>query len=337
MKVASMREHLRDRMYEVSPELFEILCKMVLTRRLNADTLQVTAFRQDDGIDIEGIINEDVFSAMFGVQVKRYDQGNTVGSGYVQRFSGALNQANHQIGTYITSSSFTQPAKRTAEDLQIHLMDGNNLARTMIDYEIGVEETRSGYDLREEFWQALEEPERKDTVPSNEVPLANSFESLRRFLEAIEETDGSKREIQRKVPEFEPRHADLYGTAGWLLGFVHKDTPKEINGREVRCWGLTKTGVEYLRLHGQGETEIARERLIEAVRQVEIINRVLDKLKEEGELTYDEIKDTLSAETMLSESSVSRRSSTIVQWLTILPEIEEVSVGSTKKFVLTNS
>ena len=126
MKAGSMRDHLRDRMYRTSPETFEILCKMVLARRLQTDSLQVTAFRRDEGIDIEGRIDEDVFTAMFGAQVKRYDENNTVGSNHVQRFSGALAQANHQIGRYITSSSFTEPAVSAAEELQIHLVDGGS-------------------------------------------------------------------------------------------------------------------------------------------------------------------------------------------------------------------
>lgn len=328
-----MREHLRDRMYEVTPEMFEILCKMVLTRRLNTSSLEVTAFRLDEGIDIEGTIDEEVINVMFGAQVKRYDEGNTVGSGYVQRFSGALNQANHQTGTYITSSSFTQPAIQTAEDLQIHLVDGNRLASTMLKNEIGVEERRGEYEIIQEFWRALDEPKREDTVPSNEVPLANSFESLRLFMKAIKNTDGSKREIYQSIDDFEARHADLYGTAGWLLGFVHKDTPKEINGREVRRWGLTNSGLEYLLLHEQGNTEDAHERLVKAVRQVEIISRIYTEIEEMGELTYDELRNKMMAETTLSESSVTRRSSTVAQWLTVLPEVDEVPDGRSKKFI----
>lgn len=333
MRASSMKAHLRDRMYGVSPEMFEVLCKMVLSRRLATESLQVTAFRQDEGIDIEGVINEDVVRIFFGAQVKRYDEGNAVGIEYVQRFSGALNQANHQVGTYITSSSFTKPAVQTAEDLQITLVDGKRLAEIMIQNGIGLRELREGYEVHDEFWEALEEPERQDAVPSNEVPLANSFDTLRLFLKAIDKTDGSKRRIDTEVDDFEARHADLYGTAGWLLGFVHKDTPKTVNGRKVRRWGLTKTGVEYLRLHEQGNTDAARDQLIKSVRQVEIIDRVYTELETQGELTYRELQEKIATETTLAESSVSRRSSTVAQWLTVLPEVEELPDGNSKKFV----
>lgn len=334
MKSAAMRSHLRDRMYDISPEMFEVLCKMVFNRRLDTDSLQVTAFRQDDGIDIEGTIDEDVLQFRFGAQAKRYDENNTVGTGYVQRFSGALEQGRYHAGTYVTSSSFTKPAQRTAEDLQIFLLDGEQLARTMINNQIGVVSRNSEYEINREFWDTLAEPEKDDTVPSNEVPLANSFETLRLFLRAIDRTDGSKRAIHDEVSEFDSRHADLYGTAGWLLGFVHKDTPKEINGTEVRRWGLTQSGRKYLKLHEQGQSEDAHSLLVEAIRQVEIIRRVYAEVEETGELSYDDLQTKVTAETMLSESSVARRSSTISKWLTTLPEVEERPFGRSKKFVL---
>jgi restriction system protein len=333
MKTASMKEHLHDRMYEVTPEMFEVLSKMVLTRRLNPMDIQLTAFGQDEGIDIEGIIDRQIVSVRFGAQVKRYSEGNKVTSGHVRDFSGALALANHQTGTYITSSSFTQPAVQTAEELQINLVDGSILVSTMLENEIGVEETHGTYEVTEEFWQAFDEPHREETVPSHEVPLANSFETLRLFLKAIRETDGSRREIDQYIDDFEARHSDLYGTAGWLLGFVHKDTPREVNGREVRCWGLTRSGVEYLELSEQDNKEDARKRLAKAVRQVEIINRIYEEIKQDGELTYDELRDKMAAETTLSKSSIKRRASTVTNWLVVLPEITEKSHGRTKKFV----
>jgi restriction system protein len=338
MQAARMQDHLRDRMFAVDPEEFEVLCKLVLVRRLDTESLQVTAFRQDDGIDIEGIIDDGIIKAWLGVQAKRYSEGNRVSNNYIQRFRGALSQGNHQIGTYITSSSFTGPAVEAAEDLQICLVDGETLSSIMVDNEIGVTETAGSYELHDAFWRAFEEPEDEDVVPSNEVPLANNFETLRLFLRAIDATDGSKREIHNYVTdepdeEFKPRHADLYGTAGWLLGFVHKDTPKEVNGRDVRRWGLTRDGVEYLALCEEGHSDQARSRIVEAIRNVEIIQRIYARLNEYGELTYDELRDTVERETKLSESSVYRRASTLAQWLTTLPEVEERSDGRSKKFV----
>lgn len=338
MQAAAMQDHLRDRLFEVTPEEFEVLCKMVLVRRLDTRELQVTAFQQDDGIDIEGVIDEGIIRALLGVQVKRYAEGNSVSNNRIQRFHGALAQANHQIGTYITSSSFTGPAVGAAEQLQICLVDGELLSNIMVESEIGVRERPGGYEIHEDFWQAFDEPEEEETVPSTEVPLANSYEALRAFLRAIEATDGSKNEIHRYVNDtldmaFSSRHADLYGIAGWLLGFVHKDTPKRVNGREVRRWGLTREGVRYLRLYDEEHIEEARAELVDAIRGVEIVQRVYTALEGSGELTYDELRDVIRRETTLSESSISRRESTVAKWLSTLPEVDEQPHGRSKKFV----
>ncbi|MEA5389026.1 restriction endonuclease [Haloarculaceae archaeon H-GB11] len=339
MQAASMRGHVRDRLFEVTPSEFEVLCKMVLVRHLDAESLRVTAFQQDDGIDVEGVIDEGIIRARLGVQVKRYAEGNTVGNRHVQRFSGALRQGDHQIGTYVTSSSFTGPARDAAADLQICLVDGADLASLMVSNEIGVGETTRGYEVDAEFWQAFDRPEREDVVPSTEVPLANSFETLRAVLQGIDATDGSKTAVAAWVREhtdgsFDDRHADLYGIAGWLLGFVHKDTPKTVNGREVRRWGLTRDGVAYLERIEAGKRDDARERLVAAIRDVEIVQRVYAALTEDERLHYDDVKTVLTRETDLSKSSVRRRASTVGTWLATLPEVTERSDGRSKEFVV---
>ena len=203
----------------------------------------------------------------------------------------------------------------------------------MVQHRIGVTKSQDTYEMTGDFWEALAEPEQQDTVPSNEVPLANSFETRRLFLAAIEGSDGSRRAVSDTVPDFDSRHADLYGTAGWLLAFVHKETPKQTNGREVRRWGLTSDGKKYLKLHELGETEAARELLVAAIRDVEIVQRVYEITEADGEISYDSLRETLSVETTLSEASVARRASTVAQWLTALPGVEAVTDGRSKKFV----
>lgn len=333
-----MQDHLHDRLFEFTPAEFEVLCKMVLVRRLESHALQVTAFRQDDGIDIEGVIDDGLIEAYLGVQVKQYAEGNTVSNNYIQRFHGALAQGNHQIGTYITSSSFTGPAVDSAADLQICLVDGGTLCAEMVEHRIGVQQHGETYEIDEAFWQAFDTPEDENIVPSKEVPLADRFDTLRLFLRAIEATDGSKGEIHQYVTNelernFTPRHADLYGIAGWLLGFVHKEAPKEVNGHSVRRWGLTRDGVEYLALFDQGNTDEAEDCLVEGIRDAEIIRRIYAELEQEGELTYEELREVIRVETELSESSISRRSSTVATWLSTLPEVEERPDGRSKKFV----
>ena len=337
MQAAGMCDHLRDRMFDITPEEFEVLCKMVLLRRLETESLRVTAFQQDEGIDIEGVLDKGIVRAMLGVQVKRYSEGNTVSSPSIQKFHGALTQREHQIGTYITSGSFTSPAVDSAKKLQICLVDGEALASIMVENRIGVVESTDSIEIHEEFWQAFEAPEQDDLIPSNEVPLADSFETLRRYLRAIEATDGSESEMQQYVRESHddapsPRHANMNATAGWLLGFVHKETPKEVNGREVQRWGLTRDGVKYLALVDEGPDR-AQDHLVRAIRGVEIIQRIYDELDSEQVLTNAEVRDIIDRESAVTGASISRRGSTVVKWLTTLPEVEERPHGRSKKFV----
>ena len=340
MQAAKMQDHLRDRMLDTTPEEFEVLCKMILVRQLDTDSLAVTAFRHDEGIDIEGIIDEGVIEALLGVQVKRYREGNTVSSPSIQKFGGALAQGSHQIGTYVTSSSFTGPAVETAEQLQICHVDGERLAAIMLEHEIGVEQSgRNGsYEIHSEFWQAFDDPVEDDQIPAKEVPLADTVETLRLYLRSIEETDGSESEMHRYLNNqagvtFAKRHANMNAVAGWLLGFIYRETPKSVNGHGVQRWGLTRDGVRYLRLHEDDETGRARDHLVRGVREVEIIQRIRGRLDSAGELTLDEVRKMLDSETGVSGASVERRASTVVNWLTLLPEVEERSDGRSKKFV----
>lgn len=338
MNATAIQDCLRDRMVDITPEEFEVLCKMVLTRRLDTQSLRVTAFQQDEGVDIEGVIDQGIIRALLGVQVKRYSEGNTVSQPSIQQFRGALTQGEHQIGTYITSSSFTTPAVEAAEQLQICLVDGETLASVMLENKIGIDCSGGSYEIQAEFWRAFEEPTEDNRIPANEVPLADTIETLRLYLKAIAETDGSESEMHRYVSEnfetdYTERHANMNATGGWLLGFVHRETPTEVNGRAVQRWGLTREGSKYLAFHDNDEPEEARELLVEAIRDVEIIERIRAELDSKGELTLDELRELLDNETEISGASVARRASTVAKWLATLPEVVERSHGQSKKFV----
>ncbi len=94
----------------------------------------------DGGID--GIIKEDKLGldAIY-LQAKRWE--GTVGGPVVQGFVGALIGKKARKGVFITTSSFSQQALTYAngiENLKIILIDGEQLAQLMIDYDIGVTE-----------------------------------------------------------------------------------------------------------------------------------------------------------------------------------------------------
>ena len=92
----------------------------------------------DGGVD--GVIDQDPLGVdQIYIQAKRYADGNNVGSGAVRDFFGALNIKRASKGIFFTTSSFSKGAKDTASALgsRIVLIDGAQLARLMIRYQIG--------------------------------------------------------------------------------------------------------------------------------------------------------------------------------------------------------
>jgi restriction system protein len=63
-----------------------------------------------------------------------------VGRPEIQKFAGALQGQRAKKGIFITTSSFTDDAQDYVSriDSKIVLIDGNNLAQLMIDYDVGV-------------------------------------------------------------------------------------------------------------------------------------------------------------------------------------------------------
>lgn len=208
----------------------------------------------------------------------------------------------------------------------------------MLDSEIGVFEVEEGeYELDETFWAAFETPEDDDTIPSLEVPQADEFDTLRIVLDAVDAgfdtKPGVTGHLERETgEEWAPRQADYYGIAGWLLGLLHKERQVEIDGHDVRRWGLTRAGEEYLALLARGDQEAATERLHEAIRDVEIVSRVLDRLELAGTLTREEMGEVLAAETELSGSTVPRRALSVGRWLGQLPEVQRQGSGPTETY-----
>ena len=72
------------------------------------------------------------------LQAKRWE--GTVGRPEVQKFAGALMGNGARKGVFITTSNFTKEAGEYVSniDRKIILIDGETLAKLMIDYNVGV-------------------------------------------------------------------------------------------------------------------------------------------------------------------------------------------------------
>jgi restriction system protein len=338
MDAADARETVLDRALDVSHGQFEQLCKMLIERAEQTRTLELTPFRGDGGIDVHAVIDRDLFHARLGVQAKQYSSGNTVGARTIRSFKGALSDQDYHIGTVITTSSFTSGAVDSAVRDDIRLIDGDTLAEILVGGRVGVVEQADGeFATDPGFWNAFDTPEDAETIPSLEVPQADDFDILTTVLWAVDSGTDTKPQITQCLEaetesNWDPRQADYYGIAGWLLGFLHKEQRVSVGNREVRRWGLTRSGEEYLDLLDRGDNQTATGRLHDAIRSVEVVSRVYDVLIDSGATTKSGIAAVLAEETALSGSTTARRAHTVGQWLVELPEIQTSGSGETQAY-----
>ena len=99
---------------------------------------QVTGRSGDGGID--GIIREDTLGLdEVYLQAKRYAAGNTVDESDLRNFAGAIDAAGTTKGVFVTTAGFTKAAKAYVEKSpkRIVLIDGEELARLMVEHDIG--------------------------------------------------------------------------------------------------------------------------------------------------------------------------------------------------------
>lgn len=97
----------------------------------------VTQASNDGGID--GIIKEDQlgFSSIY-IQAKQWDPSRSVDRPEIQKFAGALQEQKASKGLFITTASFSSGAQKSAEAAGIVLVDGKQLTKLMIRFNLGV-------------------------------------------------------------------------------------------------------------------------------------------------------------------------------------------------------
>jgi restriction system protein len=98
--------------------------------------------RSGDG-GIDGIINEDKLGLdIICVQAKRWK--DSVSRPFVQGFAGSMEAHRAKKGVMITTSTFTREARDFVERIErkIVLIDGQQLAKLMIEHDVGVAASR---------------------------------------------------------------------------------------------------------------------------------------------------------------------------------------------------
>lgn len=161
LHVKELEDNLIERILQCKPEFFERLVVELLMKMgygYDRSSGSVVGKSHDGGVD--GIINEDKLGlSKIYIQAKRYAIGNNVGSHDTQAFVGAMQKA--QKGVFITTSDFTKEAKKYAREIQnglnatsLRLINGHELAKLMVQYEVGVEPVHSYtvYRIEEEYF-----------------------------------------------------------------------------------------------------------------------------------------------------------------------------------------
>ncbi len=93
---------------------------------------------------------------MMYIQAKRRSGNNPVGRPELQKFVGALAGQGAKKGIFITTSAFTKEAKEymPRNETKIVLIDGQQLAQYMIDYNLGCA-TQQTYEIKKidsDYW-----------------------------------------------------------------------------------------------------------------------------------------------------------------------------------------
>lgn len=139
----SLAQELIDTVRGLSPAFFERLVVELLVKLGYGGSIkdagQAVGKTGDEGID--GTIKEDKLGLdIIYIQAKRWQSGNVVGRPELHKFVGALAGQGAKKGVFITTSSFTKEALGYSpkNETKIVLIDGEQLAQLMIDYNLGV-------------------------------------------------------------------------------------------------------------------------------------------------------------------------------------------------------
>jgi restriction system protein len=149
----ALAQEIITKILNKSPDFFEKLVVRLLVKigygGSIKDAGRAIGKSGDEGID--GTIKEDKLGLdVIYIQAKRWQPGNVIGRPEIHKFIGALAGQGAKKGIFITTSSFTKEALDFVprNETKIALLDGEQLAQLMIDYNLGVT-TQQTYELKE--------------------------------------------------------------------------------------------------------------------------------------------------------------------------------------------
>ena len=150
------KDTLLSAIAKMSPKKFEAFSRALLNRMGVEFTEKGVQISNDGGIDGYGyhIDANDFRTTRVVIQCKRYNSA-PVSEPEINQFLGAMNKYQADYGVFITNGRFTKAARTAArEGSPITLIDGNDLVRLVIRYELYITPVKT-YVL-DEFYEVEE-------------------------------------------------------------------------------------------------------------------------------------------------------------------------------------
>ncbi len=156
---SALAQDLLDRIRSAPPDFFErLIVNLLLSMGFggsSAEAGRALGRSGDDGVD--GVIDQDALGLdRVYIQAKRYAPGNNIGPNAIREFFGSLDLHKATKGLFVTTSTFSPSATKTAESLgkRIVLIDGEQLAKLMVRHNVGcrVEDTLHIKKIDEDFF-----------------------------------------------------------------------------------------------------------------------------------------------------------------------------------------
>ena len=134
----TFKDNLLTAISKMSPKKFEAFSRALLNRMGVEFTEKGAQISNDGGIDGYGYHTDtnDFRTTRVVIQCKRYNAA-PVSEPEINQFLGAMNKYQADYGVFITNGRFTNAARTAArEGSPITLIDGNDLVRLVIKYEL---------------------------------------------------------------------------------------------------------------------------------------------------------------------------------------------------------
>ena len=151
------RHKLFERLRTMPPDRFEALVgELLLALGFKEETIQVTSYGSDNGIDVRGVINVGGITEInAAVQVKRWKAN--IQAPTVQALRGSL--VVHEQGIIISTSRFSKGAIQEAQapgKTRISLVDGIALVELLIEKRVGIKADQYAVvSLDEDWWRDI--------------------------------------------------------------------------------------------------------------------------------------------------------------------------------------